>query len=380
MADIFISYSQSDRERVRLLAAMLEANGYSVWWDTSLLGGESFRRRIMTELGRARAVIVVWTRSSVDSDWVLSEAGRGHANGNLIPVKESGLAYADIPPPFDNMHVEDADRHEKVLAAVVAQLVRPSAGSVGRLTKQVRYQLLTWIGAAGGALTLFTNLGSLLRLSEWARRIIDHWLDWTQAFWTWASALVALHIPIANQVDLTFMLFVLAVAAGSHVSYVLATGDRTLPILKFRYFFGWHVVAAVAWFLLFSTLIAPLINLTLYNWGIRFDYLNFINTFLNFLLVTIFVLLLTYKWPRVSSINTSFALGVIATVFFESAFARDPAAFDVNMARLVPIIALSLACLLVAAPIFFHRRLWLLLLILVMLVVGNEVAKLGLAG
>lgn len=40
---------------------MLEAEGWKVWWDTSLTIGDDFRNEIMTELGRARAVIVIWT-------------------------------------------------------------------------------------------------------------------------------------------------------------------------------------------------------------------------------------------------------------------------------------------------------------------------------
>jgi hypothetical protein len=35
MADIFISYSKNDHDQARMLAAFLEAEGYSVWWDTN---------------------------------------------------------------------------------------------------------------------------------------------------------------------------------------------------------------------------------------------------------------------------------------------------------------------------------------------------------
>jgi hypothetical protein len=121
VADIFLSYSKKDHDQARLLAAALEAEGYSVWWDTSLLSGEQFRKTIMTELGKARAVIVIWTENSIHSDWVQSEAGRGHADRKLIPVKARGLSYRDIPPPFDNMHIENVDDREKIIAAIVAQ-------------------------------------------------------------------------------------------------------------------------------------------------------------------------------------------------------------------------------------------------------------------
>src|SRR5262249_28155441 len=87
MADVFISYAKADRPLALKLAAMLEAEGWKVWWDTSLTIGDDFRNEIMTELGRARAVIVIWTDASIKSDWVRSEAGRAQADRKLIPVK-----------------------------------------------------------------------------------------------------------------------------------------------------------------------------------------------------------------------------------------------------------------------------------------------------
>ena len=65
MSDIFISYSSIDRDQIKMLAAFLESEGYRVWWDHNLVGGDSFRRRILEELTKARAAIVVWTENSI---------------------------------------------------------------------------------------------------------------------------------------------------------------------------------------------------------------------------------------------------------------------------------------------------------------------------
>jgi len=100
MADVFISYAKTDRPLALKLAAMLEAEGWKVWWDTSLTIGDDFRNEIMTELGRARAVVVIWTDASIKSDWVRSEAGRAQADRKLIPVKLEHLTYKDLPPPL----------------------------------------------------------------------------------------------------------------------------------------------------------------------------------------------------------------------------------------------------------------------------------------
>jgi len=103
---------------------MLEAEGWKVWWDTSLVGGDDFRNEIMTELGRARTVIVIWTDTLIKSDRVRSEAGRAQADRKIIPVKLEHLTYKDLPPPFDVLHTENIGEADKIRGAVVAQLAK----------------------------------------------------------------------------------------------------------------------------------------------------------------------------------------------------------------------------------------------------------------
>src|SRR5262249_10073325 len=87
MADIFISYSKPHVELTRDLASDLEAKGLTVWWDTDLLAGESFRQRIIQELHDCTAAIVIWTPQSVSSDYVISEAERARKAGKLIQIR-----------------------------------------------------------------------------------------------------------------------------------------------------------------------------------------------------------------------------------------------------------------------------------------------------
>ena len=75
MADIFVSYAKTDRPLASKLVAMLEAEGWSVWWDTSLGAADLYRDEIMKQLVSARAVIAIWTPNSIKSDWVRAEAG-----------------------------------------------------------------------------------------------------------------------------------------------------------------------------------------------------------------------------------------------------------------------------------------------------------------
>ena len=54
MADIFVSYSRSDKARVAPLVAALEAEGWSVWWDPEITPGEEFDALISKELEAAQ--------------------------------------------------------------------------------------------------------------------------------------------------------------------------------------------------------------------------------------------------------------------------------------------------------------------------------------
>jgi hypothetical protein len=91
MADVFISYAKPDRPLALKLAAMLEADRWTVWWDTNVVIGEDFAEKITPELDRARAVIVIWTDTSTKARWVRSEANRALDQNKLIPVKVAHL-------------------------------------------------------------------------------------------------------------------------------------------------------------------------------------------------------------------------------------------------------------------------------------------------
>jgi hypothetical protein len=233
MADVFISYAKADRPLALKLAAMLEAEGWKTWWDTSLIPGDDFRNEIMTELGRARAVIVIWTDASIKSDWVRSEAGRAQPDRKLIPVKLAHLTYKDLPPPFDVLHTENLGEEDKIKAAVVALLAKPQVepSAVALLAKGFRYEVLTWFGIVGGALTLFTTLSGVLKLADWARWVVQHWKEWTHAFWAWAFwAFEWLGIDLPSQWTpvLSFLLFTSLLTIGQAVKFGRAIEAKTI--------------------------------------------------------------------------------------------------------------------------------------------------------
>lgn len=86
MSDIFISYFHQDRAHAKVLARALGAEGLSVWWDRTIPAGRTFDQVIEEALNATKVVIVLWSRGSVESRWVLNEAEEAAARNILVPV------------------------------------------------------------------------------------------------------------------------------------------------------------------------------------------------------------------------------------------------------------------------------------------------------
>jgi TIR domain-containing protein len=117
MADVFISYSQKDRDIARGLADLFNDCGYDVWWDYELVGGVKFRNKIKEELAKARAAIVIWTPNSVESDWVIEEADQAKQTNKLTATRIDGFDYRAIPLGFRSLQTEVITASERILKA-----------------------------------------------------------------------------------------------------------------------------------------------------------------------------------------------------------------------------------------------------------------------
>lgn len=100
MANIFISYSSTDKSIVERLANILEEKGWTVWWDRDILIGDHFDETIENELDKADCALVIWTSKSVSSNWVRAEASEAAKQDKLIPIL---LEEVEIPLAFRNM-------------------------------------------------------------------------------------------------------------------------------------------------------------------------------------------------------------------------------------------------------------------------------------
>ena len=142
MADIFLSYAREDEARIKALAAALEAQGWSVFWDRRIPAGESWRSFIGAALQSARCIVVAWTKDSVDSQWVLEEADEGRQRGILVPVMLDPV----LPPRgFKEIQVADlsawqpeqaSERFDQLVADIGRMLAR-QAGAPARPTPEI---------------------------------------------------------------------------------------------------------------------------------------------------------------------------------------------------------------------------------------------------
>jgi len=85
--DIFLSYAREDLAKAKLLAAALEKQGWSVFWDrSSILTGQDFDDVIEQAIEQTRCMIVAWSSVAKRSDWVRGEATIGRERRILLPI------------------------------------------------------------------------------------------------------------------------------------------------------------------------------------------------------------------------------------------------------------------------------------------------------
>ncbi len=91
---VFFSYSRADQAIALPIISLLEQAGFRVWWDGMLGAGAQYLETTEEALESARAVVVLWTETSIGSNWVRDEAMSGRERGCLVPISVDG----SLPP------------------------------------------------------------------------------------------------------------------------------------------------------------------------------------------------------------------------------------------------------------------------------------------
>jgi formylglycine-generating enzyme required for sulfatase activity len=104
MSDIFLCYTRTDLAIASALAQRLRAEGWSVFLDLNTRVGQRWHKAIEAELHGARAVVVLWSERSRDSDFVLEEADYGKCKNILFPVFIERVEF-----PYGFRRIQTAD-------------------------------------------------------------------------------------------------------------------------------------------------------------------------------------------------------------------------------------------------------------------------------
>jgi hypothetical protein len=151
MANVFISYSQEDKDRIKPIVEGLRSIGLSVWSDARSGTGSQWEKVIESELGAARVILVCWSQVAVRSKCVKTEANFARDQGTLISCL---LEPFKLPPLFEFNQAADisnwtgATDHlgwRKIVDRISVLLERPGLTLLldARATGDPR-QLLSW--------------------------------------------------------------------------------------------------------------------------------------------------------------------------------------------------------------------------------------------
>lgn len=175
MTDVFLSYSREDEKEAARFAEMLESAGLTVWWDRKIPPGKTWDQVIGKALNEAKCIVVLWTRTSVASDWVKEEASRGARREALVPVL---LDEVEAPLGFGRIEAAelagwDGDpgnsELQSFLTAVQERVGRPVEAVAARPSRHRNQRSRRPLLVAGAVILL-----ALVGFVAW------EWLGWRQ--------------------------------------------------------------------------------------------------------------------------------------------------------------------------------------------------------
>lgn len=128
--DVFISYARADVAAAVALQARLQAppHNLKVWRDkTELLPGEHVDEAIPRALRGSKAVVVLWSTTSIASEWVRNEATYAYFAGKVATLALAGLDYGTLPVTYRPLNCGDYDAILADPAPLIARLAEIAA-------------------------------------------------------------------------------------------------------------------------------------------------------------------------------------------------------------------------------------------------------------
>jgi len=124
MNKIFISYSSDDKTPIQEVVGDLESLGHSVWFDSELVGGQSWWDRILREIENADFYLCALSSAYLKSDACKRELGYANELGKtIIPIKViNDFDERFLPLEISKLQITDVEAGNKkgVLALINA--------------------------------------------------------------------------------------------------------------------------------------------------------------------------------------------------------------------------------------------------------------------
>jgi len=131
--DVFISYSSDDATHAAALEEALRNQGISVWRDKQRLKpGQHIDQAIPLALREARTVVVIWSSSSIRSDWVKHEASYAAVEGKLACLFVEPLHFNALPSMYRDYHADPVSRTIANPAKLIERIAEIASALRGR--------------------------------------------------------------------------------------------------------------------------------------------------------------------------------------------------------------------------------------------------------
>ena len=101
---VFISYKREEIDQAKMMKDTLENQGFSVWWDENIQCGQIWSNVLDGAVRNASCIVVLWSKRSLQSRWVMHEASSAMDREIYAPVR---IELISIDPPFNRYQASD---------------------------------------------------------------------------------------------------------------------------------------------------------------------------------------------------------------------------------------------------------------------------------
>lgn len=120
ITDVVVFHAPRDMEIVELLTQELIKAGLAVSCISTLKPDEDFLDQLRVSLVECHAVVILLTRSQMESPNLAVEVGAAMAWNKPIYVLHDGLSVSEIPDYLQRFHIRPLNRISEVVAEIAA--------------------------------------------------------------------------------------------------------------------------------------------------------------------------------------------------------------------------------------------------------------------